>query len=97
MKKLDLVVLLCLLTFIAPLAGFAADRTGIDCGCDEVGTYNVLSKGSLPAIVITGVNEGTSQNGTYEFTVGTRRLSENSLGPPEKNLKVFSDMLVSKS
>ncbi len=26
-----------------------------------------------------------------------RRLSENSLGPPEKNLKVFSDMLVSKS
>jgi len=70
MKKLDLVFLLCLLTFIAPLAGFAADRTGIDCGCDEVGNYNVLSKGTLPAIVITDVNEGTSQNGTYEFTVG---------------------------
>ena len=75
MKNLNFVVLLCLLTSIAPLAGFAADRTGIDCGCDEVGAYNVLSKGTLPAIVITGVNEGTSQNGTYEFTVGTSGTS----------------------
>ena len=70
MKNLNFGVLLCLLTFIAPLAGFAADRTGIDCGCGEVGTYNVLSKGTLPEKVLTSGNEGTSQNGTYEFTVG---------------------------
>ena len=71
MKTASLVVLLTFLVIVAGQPSYSDEREGIECGCDKVGQYNILSKGSTPGKVITSETEGTSQNGTYEYVTGS--------------------------
>jgi len=71
LKPTRLVGLLAFLVILAGQPAFGNEREGIDCGCNKIGMYNILSKGSLPGKVITSETEGTSQSGTYEYVAGS--------------------------